>query len=163
MLSLTNRSGRQLPAGAEETFERAAAAALDVGWGALPGDPAQAWADVTIVGDAEIRELNRVHLGIDEITDVLAFSLLEGGPEPDVRGGPAGLPLGDVVVSADRAFVHGEEYGHGFLPELALLVVHGVLHLLGYGDETPGQRARMREMEREALAGAGVSVRLPDD
>lgn len=160
MLNLTNKSRRPLPPGAEETLERVASAAMAAGGGPFP-EAAQA--DVTLVGDDDMRELNRTYLGVDEPTDVISFSLLEGGPEPAVRGAPPPVLLGDVVISADQAFEQGEQYGHGFLPELALLVAHGVLHLLGHGDETPEERAEMRRMEREALAAAGLTVTLPGE
>jgi probable rRNA maturation factor len=61
----------------------------------------------------------------------------------------------------DRAAEQAAAHGHGLPAELALLVVHGVLHLLGHGDETPDDAAEMRRLENTAMAAAGVAVRGP--
>jgi probable rRNA maturation factor len=78
-----------------------------------------------------MRALNRDHRHVDEVTDVLAFPI-------DETAGPPGLPrlLGDVVVCLDEAQQQAAEVGRPAGDELAALVVHGTLHLLGYDHES---------------------------
>lgn len=107
---------------------------------------ADAEVSVLIAGDARIRKLNRQYRGIDSPTDVLAFAMGDGefaDLHPQL--------LGDVVISADTAGRQAEKAGRGLTEELRLLAVHGTLHLLGYDDETPAERARMRRRERRYL------------
>jgi probable rRNA maturation factor len=95
-----------------------------------------------LTSDENIRELNLQYRGQDSVTDVLAFS---PGEDSDGFVSPPSLPhhLGDVVVSYSRAVAQAEEYGHSVEEELNRLVVHGVLHLLGYDDSTPEDREAM--------------------
>lgn len=113
--------------------------------------------DVLLTNDAHIHELNREQRGIDRPTDVLsfpAFDLQPGTlPEPaDADPGSGLVPLGDMVVSLERAAAQAKEYGHSNRRELDYLTVHSVLHLLGYDhlDEGP-QKAQMRAKEEEIL------------
>ena len=113
--------------------------------------------DVLLTNDARIHELNREQRGIDQPTYVLsfpAFDLRPGAlPEPaDADPGSGLVPLGDMVVSLERAAAQAKEYGHSNRRELAYLTVHSVLHLLGYDhlDEGP-QKAQMRAKEEEIL------------
>jgi len=101
---------------------------------------------VLVTDDAEIRELNRRYLNADRPTDVMAFSMLEG----EEIASPEKV-IGDVVISVETAERQAEEYDTTFLDEIALLTVHGVLHLLGYDDQTDEERSLMRDKEREAL------------
>ncbi len=86
---------------------------------------------LVITDDDGIRSLNRDFLGYDTPTDVLAFPALEDGG-PFVAAPEAGGYLGDVIVSYPRAVAQAQERGHSPQQELNLLVVHGILHLLGY-------------------------------
>ena len=112
--------------------------------------------DIHLVGDEEIRGLNAQHRGIDAATDVLSFPLhsAECG-----FVNPPGEPvqLGDVVVSYPRAVQQAEEYGHSVERELAYLVAHGVLHILGYDHEVEADQQRMRQREEEALQPLGFT------
>ena len=112
-----------------------------------------------LVDDDEIREINRRHRQIDRPTDVLSFPLIDG---TDGFALPPGAPreLGDVVVSYPRAVAQAEEYGHSVERELAYLVVHGVLHILGHDHEIPAEQAVMRAREEAALGAVGL-VRSP--
>jgi probable rRNA maturation factor len=114
---------------------------------------------LTLVDDDEIRAINREHRRIDRPTDVLSFPLIDG---TDGFALPPGAPreLGDVVVSYPRAVAQAEEYGHPVERELAYLVVHGVLHILGHDHEIPAEQAVMRAREEAALAVVGL-VRAP--
>lgn len=108
-------------------------------------------AEVSIVltDDAEIHVLNREYRGIDRPTDVLAFSQLEGETFHQESGPVA---LGDIVISVETAARQATEAGHSLQDEIDLLVVHGVLHLLGYDDQTEDGAAEMRRREKAILS-----------
>lgn len=122
---------------------------------------------VALVSDRAIRRLNRRYLGVNRSTDVLSFPLNRArrrprrGRFPD-RGPRRAVPgaryLGDVVVSADRARVQAREAGHPVRSEVALLAVHGVLHLLGYDDHRPADAAAMARRQRMLVAEMGLEV-----
>ena len=98
---------------------------------------------VLLVSDAEMRRLNRSYRGTDRSTDVLAFSQREG-----VGGAPPGL-LGDVVISVDTAKRQAAERGASLGREGERLLIHGLLHLLGYDHErSAGEARRMQRRER---------------
>ena len=122
--------------------------------------------DVLLTNDEGIREINLEQREIDAATDVLSFPMLEltPGTPPDGTGEDeedpeTGLcPLGDMVISVERAKAQAAEFGHSVERELAYLTVHSVLHLLGYDhlDEGP-EKARMRAREEAILEGIGVT------
>ena len=105
---------------------------------------------LVIADEGLVRELNRSYRGLDEGTDVLSFSLREGDPSfvtpPDDV-----IHLGEVIVSYPQAVRQAEEQGHSLEQEIAHLVVHGVLHLLGYEDEVEEEEQKMRAVEERAL------------
>jgi probable rRNA maturation factor len=107
-----------------------------------------------LVGDEAIRALNATHRDKDAATDVLSFPL-QSGDFVVPPGEP--LHLGDVVVSHPRAVAQADEYGHSVEREVAYLVAHGVLHILGYDHEEETERLRMREKEEEALRPLGFT------
>jgi len=119
---------------------------------------------VVISGDETLHDLNRRHRGVDAATDVLAFPHQTKSPPPLAFVDAPGLPryLGDVVISLPRARAQGEEAKNTLQAELQLLVVHGVLHLLGYDDQTGHERARMWRAQKAILDRMGVDVHLPD-
>jgi probable rRNA maturation factor len=104
---------------------------------------------VAVVDDSTIHELNRRHLQHDYATDVLSF-LLESRP---------GYLEGEVVVSADTAERSATQFGWPAADELVLYVVHGTLHLVGYDDQTPEDKAVMRAQEKRVLATLGLTPR----
>ena len=100
-----------------------------------------------------VKQLNRDYRGVDEPTDVLAFYML---PQKQVDNSfalpPDGVTrLGEVIISYPRAVEQAREQGHSPKRELALLVIHGILHLLGYDHEEPEEEAEMRTREKELL------------
>ena len=118
--------------------------------------------DVCVTGDARIHEVNLEQRGVDRPTDVLSFPMfsLEPGqlPGPEDADPATGLiPLGDMMLSMERVQAQAREYGHSNRRELAYLVVHSVLHLLGYDhlDEGP-EKARMRAREEAIMAELGL-------
>lgn len=109
-----------------------------------------------VTGDDDVRELNRRYRGLDEPTDVLAFgeTPAEGDAEPWIDAS-AGEPahLGDVVVALPYAARQAERAARPLSDELAHLVAHGILHLLGYDHEEPDEERAMRDRERAILGG----------
>lgn len=94
---------------------------------------------IVLTDDEQIRQLNRLYRGKDKPTDVLSFSLREPSAEGAVLdfselGEEA--PLGEVYISVPTAQRQAQEGGRSVEEEVAFLAVHGVLHLLGYEDET---------------------------
>ena len=115
---------------------------------------------VVVTDDESSRELNHRHLGIDGPTDVLAFPNVTRGPFVDAPGQTH--YLGDVIISFPRAQAQAGELGHDVLAELQLLIVHGVLHLLGYDDTVDSKRARMWAAQGQILSALGIEVPLPE-
>ncbi|MBN1136613.1 MAG: rRNA maturation RNase YbeY [Anaerolineae bacterium] len=105
---------------------------------------------VVITDDAGIHQLNRDFLGIDAPTDVLSFGAQEAA-SPFVVAPEAGNYLGDVIVSYPQAVAQAAEQGHPAGQELDLLVVHGLLHLLGYDHATKAEQAIMWARQDEIL------------
>jgi len=106
---------------------------------------------VSFVGTDEIRGLNRDYRGKDSETDVLSF------PVSDEFIVGAEQPLGDIVICMDVARRQAEDYGHRIERELAFLVAHGMLHLLGLDHETPEDEAEMQAAQDEVLGRLGIS------
>ena len=109
---------------------------------------------LTFVDPSEIASLNAEHMGVSGPTDVLAFPL-DGAAAGGADGGGDGAPpalLGDIVVCPAIAAAAAPEHGGSVDDELALLVVHGVLHVLGHDHSEPFAAASMREHERRLLS-----------
>jgi probable rRNA maturation factor len=100
-----------------------------------------------------VKQLNRDYRGVDEPTDVLAFYMLsKKGADSSFALPPDGVTrLGEVIISYPQAVAQAKEQGHSPQRELALLVIHGILHLLGYEHEEPEEESEMRARERELL------------
>ena len=107
--------------------------------------PASARGEVTValVGDRQIRSLNRRFRGVDRVTDVLAFPMDGAAPGAGLlASGPR--YLGDIVIATERARRQARAEGHSLTTELRVLALHGLLHLLGYDHERDaGQMERM--------------------
>ena len=119
--------------------------------------------DVRITSDSGIHAINREMRQVDAPTDVLSFPAFDLHPgelpgEEDADPGTGLVPLGDMVISMEHVAAQAKEYGHSNRRELAYLVVHSVLHLLGYDhlDEGP-QKARMRAREEAILGELGIT------
>ena len=119
--------------------------------------------DVLFTDDEGIHQINLEQREVDRPTDVLSFPMFDLQPgehptEEDADPGTGLVPLGDMVISLERAQAQGEEYGHGTRREVAYLAVHSVLHLLGYDhmDEGP-MKAQMREREEAILEQLGIT------
>ena len=115
---------------------------------------------VTFTDNEGIRAINKSYRSIDSATDVLSFPLVdfEGGEEPPTDE-PL-LPLGDIVISLERAREQAEEFGHSYERELAFLTVHSMLHLLGYDHvNSEEEDLDMRRRQKEILEGMGLGVK----
>ena len=118
--------------------------------------------DVLLTDDAGIREINSRMRQVDRPTDVLSFPefSLEPGqlPSPeDADPGTGLVPLGDMVLSVERVEAQAREFGHSKGRELAYLVTHSVLHLLGYDHLDEGEeKQRMRRREEAIMASLGL-------
>lgn len=108
---------------------------------------------ILLTDDDEIHELNRDYRYVDAPTDVLAFAMREGDD-----GDPNSEILGDVVISIQTAEKQAKEYGHSIEAELALLVVHGTLHLLGYDHAEKDEADLMQEKQREIVYFLGYNL-----
>jgi probable rRNA maturation factor len=110
---------------------------------------------LVIATEERVRQLNRDYRGIDEPTDVLAFSNRQevGADFPPFVQPPDGvLHLGEVIISYPQAAIQAEEHRHSIKKELAILIIHGVLHLLGYEHDKPQLERQMRAREAELLS-----------
>ncbi|TMF97270.1 MAG: rRNA maturation RNase YbeY [Chloroflexi bacterium] len=126
-----------------ERLERLASAVMERE-GLPPGE-----VSVLITDDEMVRRLNREYAGEDTPTDVLAFSLTEGeefaSPDDVLR-------LGEVIISYPTARRQADDAQRPVRDEIEHLLVHGVLHLLGYDHAEPAEEERMRGREHELLA-----------
>ena len=110
---------------------------------------------VALVDDAHITRLNEIHLKHQGPTDVLAYDLRDRAGE-ELLFSSDGEIDGEIVVSVDSAAREAEARGHDVDLELALYVVHGTLHLLGYDDRTQEEATRMHDLEDEILVSLGL-------
>ena len=101
-----------------------------------------------------VKQLNRDYRGVDEPTDVLAFYMLpQKGADSSFAIPPDGVTrLGEVIISYPQAVIQAEEYQHPVEREILILIIHGVLHLLGYEHDTPELELKMRAREAETLS-----------
>lgn len=119
--------------------------------------------DVLLTGDGGIHQVNREQRGVDRPTDVLSFPEFDLRPgelptAEDADPGTGLVPLGDMVISMERVAAQAKEYGHSGRRELAYLVTHSVLHLLGYDHLDEGEmKAQMRAREEAILAELGLT------
>jgi probable rRNA maturation factor len=109
------------------------------GYDALPD------VSVALVDDAYIQVLNREYRGVDQPTDVLAFPMEPG----EMAEGEPGL--GDIVISVERARDQARQFKHPLRREVALLAIHGLLHLLGFEDESEAGASVMWSRQKELL------------
>ena len=129
-------------------LERVAERALEAEGVAKPAE-----LSVMLADDATVRELNHRYRDTDATTDVLSFSQAEGDDFAQPEG--TAPHLGDVIISVDTARRQAAEFGVPLQDEVAHLLVHGVLHLLGYNHEAPDEERVMR-LREDAILGASA-------
>ncbi|MCX6013002.1 MAG: rRNA maturation RNase YbeY [Chloroflexi bacterium] len=105
---------------------------------------------LVITNDEQVHELNKTYRGIDDTTDVLSFALLEG-EETFIMPPDTLIHLGEVIISYPQTIKQAKEYNHTIEKELAGLIIHGVLHLLGYDHQTDEAEKQMKSHEDAIL------------
>jgi probable rRNA maturation factor len=110
---------------------------------------------LSFVNEPEIQDLNREYRGINTPTDVLSFQMDEddGTPKNDfLAASPDGVRmLGDIIIAPQQAYQHALDFNSTFVAELSLLLVHGVLHLLGYDHIEDAEAEVMEARENQLL------------
>lgn len=101
---------------------------------------------ILFVDDDQIRAMNKKYRKMNCPTDVFDFPMLDKSKPLPSEGEIT--PLGDIVISIETAARHAEEMGYSIKKEIALLLVHGFLHLLNYDDEKPKDRRRMLDLQK---------------
>jgi len=145
-----------LPLKCEQVAEQIIEAVLD-----CEGCPYEAEAALLLTDDEGIRRLNVQFRSIDRATDVLSFPMIDFDDpgsfawleDADEYFNPetGRLLLGDIVISKEKVIAQAEEYGHALKREYAFLIVHSVLHLLGYDHMTSGEQEVMEDRQRAIL------------
>ena len=121
--------------------------------------------EIIFVDGEEIRRLNREMRDTDRVTDVLSFPALDGIKGEEIDGEDylyetdeeGNLLVGSIAVCCDRAKEQAEEYGHSYERELHYLIVHGIMHCLGYDHMAEDEKAEMREKEEYILSKLGIT------
>lgn len=107
--------------------------------------------DIIFIDDEEMHKLNKEYRGIDRTTDVLSFALND-----NKHINPILNSLGDIFISIPKMIEQAKEYGHSEKRELSFLVVHGMLHLLGYDHMEPSDEEIMFGLQKEILEELGI-------
>ena len=129
--------------------------------------PYPAEVNLSLVGSGQMHELNLKERGIDQPTDVLSFPLVDYEAPADyslleenkifyLNPDTDEVPLGDIVISVAHVRAQAQEYGHSEKREYAFLIVHSMLHLLGYDHIEESDRTLMQEKERAILNGLRI-------
>ena len=114
--------------------------------------PENSEVSILLVDNNYIQELNLLYRQQDRVTDVLSFAMNETTEdELDVDFSDELNVLGDIVISLEKAQSQSEEYGHSMERELGFLVVHGMLHLLGFDHDNEDEEKAMIDMQEEIL------------
>lgn len=144
-----------LPA-VEDQCQRVVQATLAGSLDALPeGSLDRVEISLVLADDAMVQSLNRQYRGQDKTTNVLSFAALDGEEDAPLPDGP--LLLGDVVVAFETTAREAAAEGKTLADHLSHLLVHGVLHLLGYDHEVDDEAEEMESQERVVLAGLGIA------
>ncbi len=125
---------------------------------ALTNQSADGDLTVVLTDDARLHELNREYLGVDSPTDVLSFPASETDPETGANY------LGDILISIPRADEQAKAAAHPLESEVQLLVVHGVLHLLGYDHAAAKEKTKMWKAQDEIMRSIGLeNIQVRED
>ncbi|MBA7653547.1 Endoribonuclease YbeY [subsurface metagenome] len=111
---------------------------------------------LVITSQERVQQLNKSYREKDEPTDVLAFYMTSAAGETFVVPPDGMRHLGEVIISYPQAVIQAKEHRHSIKKELAILIIHGGLHLLGYDHEESEQARQMRAREAEILSQIGA-------
>ena len=129
----------------------------------VTGQKANLKAELVFDSESDMRSLNNAERGIDKVTDVLSFPSMD-----DIKGKVLTpsvcrtemdgryIFIGSIVLCDARIKIQAKEFGHSIVRERNYLIIHGLLHLLGYDHTTPEDKHEMRDKEKEVLALLGV-------
>lgn len=118
--------------------------------------------NIFLIDDDEMRRINYEHRGIDKTTDVLSFPLIHMDvsgdllTELDLNPETNCALLGDILISVEQCARQAKELGHSFSRELGFLVVHGVLHLMGYDHQEQEDEVKMLDKQEDILNSLGI-------
>lgn len=112
--------------------------------------------DITLTDNEGIRKMNREHREKDQETDVLSFPQYDSLKDLEELEEDY-LYLGDIVISVEKAVEQAALYGHSFEREMCFLVVHSMLHLLGYDHMTPAEETEMKALQDAILNNLGIT------
>lgn len=112
--------------------------------------------DLSLTDNAGIRVINKAHRDKDQETDVLSFPQYDSLKDLEEIEEEF-LYLGDIVISVEKALEQAEQFGHSFEREMCFLVVHSMLHLLGYDHMTPEEEVEMKELQSAILGNMGIT------
>ncbi len=123
---------------------------------AYEGFKRNAEVSIVICDNDTIQSINNEYRGIDAPTDVLSFPQFDSEDEYPALGY---VPIGDIIISAERADLQAQTFGHSFERELAFLAVHSTLHLLGYDHVNSIEEENvMRQKQRDVMKRLGLTV-----
>ena len=149
----------------EEEFSAENAVAIEQAMQGFVDTDVTLGVEFLFVDGEEIRRLNREMRNTDKVTDVLSFPTLDGIKGQAIRAKDypfdidedGVLLIGSIVVCCDRAREQAEEYGHSYNRELHYLLIHGIMHCLGYDHMQEDEKAEMREKEEFILGKLGIT------
>ena len=98
--------------------------------------------DITFVSDKTIRRLNKKYMKKNTATDVISFTL-----EGSLVSSPGKALVGDLYISSDRAYLNAKRFKTNFTREIILYTIHGMLHILGFGDKTLEEKQKIKKLE----------------
>lgn len=122
--------------------------------GVLKIEKRNAELNLVFVDNKHIKEINKTFLGHPYATDVLSFAYHENSPENAIAG--------EILISAEMAVQRAHQREYPVEGEIALYLVHGILHLLGYDDRKKADAKKMHQREADLLAKFGYCVPIPD-
>lgn len=162
-LNFESEYEKELPFDAREVAEKVFTFAMD-----YLGCPYEAEVSLLLTDDETIHQINKEQRDIDRATDVLSFPMTDYVTEGDFafleeEGADCFHPetgellLGDIVISGDKVLQQAESYGHSPLREYAFLIVHSLLHLVGYDHMEEQEAKRMEKKQADVLESMGIT------
>ncbi len=160
---IENEADKELDFDYEKLCERLTEATLEA-----EKCPFEAELNILITNDEDIRLTNKEFRDMDRATDVLSFPMVDyevpsdfsyvnKNPEAYLNQETGELILGDIMISADKVYSQAKEYGHGRKREFAFLIVHSLLHLLGYDHVGEDEAKIMEEKQENILNSLGIT------